>query len=459
MQFADNVRSYQREAITNWKAAGSRGILEMATGTGKTFTAKLAILDFLEEGHGRVVVVTAPTQSIAVQWQATLQELDPIVTFDGPVWGELVSVGGTELSLGIRDYLVVIAIQNTASMDRFHKLIDPLLIAAADSLLVADEVHALGAPYFRRALRSAFRARLGLSATPSRWFDDDGTRFILEYFSGVAFVFGIHEALNWVDPSTGQTALCPYEYEPVFVDLTEEEFLNYEKLTVRIGELLEMGATLDPAEGEKSGLDEELAFLTFKRADILKSAENKVPALSAVLVQLPEIRDCLIYCSDRDQMAEAMEVLNSLGVIYKAFTGEEGTLPQRKFGDLSEREWILQDFVAGRTQALVAMKCLDEGVDIPSATIGIIMASTTNPREFIQRRGRLLRRHVGKERARIFDLVVAPSAPAQGGVRANELVRKIFFREMKRVEEFARDAIDSTRANTKIVAQVMKLGG
>jgi len=87
------------------------------------------------------------------------------------------------------------------------------------------------------------------------------------------------------------------------------------------------------------------------------------------------------------------------------------------------------------------------------------MASTTNPREFIQRRGRLLRRHVGKERARIFDLVVAPSAPAQGGVRANELVRKIFFREMKRVEEFARDAIDSTRANTKIVAQVMKLGG
>jgi superfamily II DNA or RNA helicase len=223
-------------------------------------------------------------------------------------------------------------------------------------------------------------------------------------------------------------------------------------------ELLEMGATIKRNKDEKSIEDQELESLTFARADILKKAEFKVTALEAVLGRLGAVRNCLIYCTDREQMIEAMHVLNARGLIYKVFTGEEGTLPQNKFGGISEREWILKDFQDGHTQVLVAMKCLDEGVDIPSAEIGVIMASTTNPREFIQRRGRLLRRSPGKSRARIFDLVVAPSAPEDADTPEGRAVRSIFYRELRRVEEFARDAIDSTRANATVVGQILKMG-
>jgi superfamily II DNA or RNA helicase len=455
---AKNLRPYQLDALNSWLRSGNRGILEMATGTGKTFTARHCILNFMSQQELPVVVVTAPTHSIALQWKETLQDLAPIVTFDRTDWRSALSDRRTAMSLGLSSQLVVIAIQNTASMPRFHEVIDPLIALSSGALLVADEVHALGAPYFRKALRPGFSARLGLSATPNRWFDDAGTDLLLEYFGGVVFIFGIHEALNWIDPETGQTPLCPYEYEPVFVDLSDKEFADYLTLSKKISELIQMGAEITRGSAEKSSLDEELEAATFARSDILKSAEFKSDALAGVVSRFPRLKNCLVYCTDRDQMAQATSVLNDFGLVYKLFTGEEGTFPVSKYGGKSEREWILDDFTAGRTQVLVAMKCLDEGVDIPSAQVGIIMASTTNPREFIQRRGRLLRRAEGKDRARIFDLVVAPSASSGFDSIEETAARKIFYKEMERVEEFAKDAIDSTQANAKVVQQVLRMG-
>ena len=454
----ETLRSYQLAAVDAWFENSCRGILEMATGTGKTMTAQRCIEIFMASQDLPVVVVVAPTQTIAVQWRATLKSLNPITTFDGNDWRAAIRNRESAMRLGMESQLVVIAIQNTASLPKFHEIILPVVELSTMSLLVADEVHALGAPVFQRALLSEFDCRLGLSATPSRWFDDRGTELILRYFDGVVFVFGIHEALNWVDPATGMTPLCPYEYEPFFVDLTDDELADYIGLTKRISELLNMGAEIDRYSKEKSSIDEELQDITFLRAQILKSAEGKANALDQILTRLGQIRDCLVYCTDRVQMREAMEVLHAHGLIYKSFTGEEGTLPQSKFHGLSEREWILADFESGRTQVLVAMKCLDEGVDIPSARVGIIMASTTNPREFIQRRGRLLRRSPGKERARIFDLVVVARPPQEGDLLADKAAQGIFYREMKRVEEFALDAIDSTRGNTKIVEMALKMG-
>jgi len=454
----ETLRSYQLDAVDAWFENSCRGILEMATGTGKTKTAQRCIETFMGSQDLPVVVVVAPTQTIAVQWRSTLASLKPVTTFDGTDWRAAIRDKESAMRLGIESQLVVIAIQNTAAMNKFHDIIRPVLELSSMSLLVADEVHALGAPVFQRALLPEFDCRLGLSATPSRWFDDRGTQVILRYFDGVAFVFGIHEALNWVDPRSGLTPLCPYEYDPVFVDLTDLELESYIGLTKRISELLSMGAEIDRYSKEKSSMDQELEELTFLRAQIVKSAENKANALDQILGKLGSVRDCIVYCTDRVQMHEAMEVLHAHGVIYKTFTGEEGTLPHAKFHGMSEREWILADFESGRTQVLVAMKCLDEGVDIPSARIGIILASTTNPREFIQRRGRLLRRSPGKERARIFDLVVVAEPPQEGDFLADKAAQAIFYREMKRVEEFALDAIDSTRANTKIVNMTLRMG-
>ena len=105
------------------------------------------------------------------------------------------------------------------------------------------------------------------------------------------------------------------------------------------------------------------------------------------------------------------------------------------------------------------MKCLDEGVDIPSARIGIILASTTNPREFIQRRGRLLRRSKGKELAEIYDMIVAPIFDKNGQLDVIRYARKIMEKELLRADEFAKDALNAAAVSGKVLSRMLIMGG
>lgn len=444
-------RAYQVEAIRAWEKANHVGILEMATGTGKTFTARQCVDKWKESKVNSIILVTAPTQTVASQWQEVLHDLDPITTFGSKPWRESIRNLASKTKLGLIDHLVVIAIQNTACSDDFVSAFTELMYFTENRLMIADEMHGLGAAVFRKALNPGIQSRLGLTATPNRWFDDAGTAHLNDYFGGVVYSFGLHEALTWKDPDTGLTPLCPYNYFPKFIDLNESEMDEYLELTRQI--IWQSNKSSDPDS------DERIRRLQDERARVLKKAHGKLGSLQEILGEIGNPTGCLIYCSDREQINEAIELVSRKKITYRTFTGEEGTSPKKEYDGKSERDWILESFESGEIQVLIAMKCLDEGVDIPSARLGIIMASTTNPREFIQRRGRLLRRAPGKEFAQIYDMIVAPIFPSADNSEELKSARRIMEKELKRSDEFAKDALNSTSISGKVLGRMLEMGG
>lgn len=444
------LRPYQQEAVDAWMSAGMRGILEMATGTGKTRTAFDCIRQFQASTHKSLTVVTAPFQHIAVQWREILAPLNPVTTFDRGNWRDSFQNSLSELKTYQREHLVWIAVQNTAASKDFLSILARAQVTAGGSLLVGDEAHGLGAPVFRGALSDSYSARLGLSATPSRWFDEAGSAALQDFFGGTVFEFSLTDALNWIDPATGQTPLAPYEYHPEFVDLTDEELEQYVELTAQI--------RLEMARSGRDEPSERLELLLFKRAALVKTAVGKLAGLEELLDLSTRWEGTLIYCHNETQMASVVSLLAARNLRYRRFTGQEGATPRNEYLGLSEREWILKSFEDGDVDILVAMKCLDEGVDIPSARRGIILASSGNPREFIQRRGRLLRRHPGKDRAVIHDFVVLPPFGGSGESDDHRAAEAIITRELVRIEEFSQDALNSEIISTRVLEKLTEMG-
>jgi len=384
-------------------------------------------------------LVVVPLIFLAGQWAKELQPLNPIMVNGGTDWRSDLRSARSDLRLGLRDRVVLIAVQNTASSNEFVELCEKLLATVDNRLIVVDEVHGVGAEQFSNLMVESYEYRLGLSATPNRWFDDDGTVRIMDYFGGVIYAFGIHEALNWIDSLTGLTPLCPYNYYPSFVELTDEESEKYSELSDQI----------KAAAGSDESVKENryLKNLLMRRALITKKAKNKIEELRRILGGPQDNSGTLVYCSDGEQLELAAEVLNDFGITYRRFSGEEDAYPRKEYGNRSERDLIMEDFESGAVDVLLAMKCLDEGVDIPSAKRGVILASSTNPREFIQRRGRLLRRSPGKVRSDIFDVLVLPMNSARG----DSAEMNMMVKELKRVEEFAQDALNEIEIRKMIM--------
>lgn len=425
------LRSYQAEAVEAWFRHDCLGVLEMATGTGKTKTAAECISRLDRQSGKQLTVITAPYQHIAAQWIQELSDRQPVIAHGGADWRRQLADAVADVKLGRRSGVTVVAVQDTAGGDRFTEALKKSSAAFDRILFVGDEVHGLGAPETRRALLGCYTHRLGLSATPSRWFDEDGTRVLDEYFGGVVYTFGIKEALEWCDPESGLSALCPYKYYPHAISLEGEELEEYLKLSERLR--LFMGK--DDRDSK-----ERLELLLFKRAAIVKTASQKIDALAAILDRAPELRDGLIYCHSKEQMAHVTDLLHQRGLTYHRFTGDEGTRPLKEFHGRTERDVILSGLADGMYQALVAIKCLDEGVDVPSAAFGVILASSSNPKEYIQRRGRLLRRSPGKTMAMIHDVVVVPDQSLLNDPVLSRLERDLFEKELKRIDEFGADA-------------------
>lgn len=423
-------RAYQTEAVESWERHNRVGLLEMATGTGKTFTAKLCIDSAIESGS-LLVVVVAPYQHIADQWANELSEFKPTQLGVRGSWRQELLRVEFNANLGLMDLQVVIAVKNTAASEDFVETISRISENFDNFLFVGDEVHWLGAPSLQAALNPKANFRLGLSATPDRYFDDEGTATLRSYFGPASvYTFGLEKALSWRNPHTGIVGvLTPYSYHPIFVSLTEEEESQFQELSQKIGQKSSIK--------EKTKQDQqEIEKLLLLRADIAKSAANKLPAYASLLQHLgSQLTQTLIYCADFQQMEEVMEISRKAGIDNSSrVTGLEGSSKSDYFRGRSEREHILKHFGLGNHDALFAIDCLDEGVDVPSAKMGIILASSGNPKEFVQRRGRLMRKAVGKTEAVIYDFVVLPKD--QGGP---ESLRKV---ELKRIHEFAELAIN-----------------
>jgi superfamily II DNA or RNA helicase len=425
---------YQKNAVTSWVNNNMKGIFEMATGTGKTYTA-LGCLDIVTKKHAKwLAVIACPQNHLIDQWQGDIKEFG--IKFDGVIvadntnsnWKKDLVNALADIYLGYRKNMLVMTTHRTLSNKAFINIIKQYK-RETKMLLIADEVHGLGARKQQRGLLDEYEMRLGLSATPKRWYDDVGTEKLYEYFGDTVYEFDLQAAINTINPATGKTYLTPYRYIPKFVKLSEEELLEYIDKTAKI--LRRMNKSKSKEEK-----DEILEMLLFQRADLIKNVQQKFDALEEILDELGAgISSTIIYCSP-GQIDIVMERLARRKIIAHKFTQEQGTNPEKKYGGISERKYLLDKFSEGKYQVLVALKCLDEGVNVTNAHIAILMASSANPREYIQRIGRVIRRHPGKEEATIYDLIVVPSFTLLPPEWKN-IERRIFKKELIRAKEIA----------------------
>jgi superfamily II DNA or RNA helicase len=414
------LRPYQKEAIDAWKRNGYKGILEMATGTGKTFTALAGAVEIFNSLGQIAILILVPYLHLLEQWRQNCERfgfLPILCSGNHDQWP-------TEVRSKVQDFnicglpcICIIAVHQTAASGKFANALKSL--PANKTMLIADEVHGLGAPKFKNALLRNADMRLGLSATPRRWFDEDGTQALFDYFEGICFEFSLRKAIG--------TFLTPYRYYPVPVHLTNSESEKYEELSRRIALLVAKNSDPDVSE------DEILKKLLIQRARIVSEAENKNFLLTeAIKKQIEncfiagkELQNTLVYCAP-GKHKEVLKSLSKLGLRCHEFV---------HYVSMKNRENVLKQFAKGDIQVLIAIHCLDEGVDIPSTQTAYFLASTTNPKEFIQRRGRILRKFEKKERADVYDFIVVPDSKFSNLRKEADL--GLLKREMPRFAEFA----------------------
>jgi len=422
------LHEFQRKAIEAWVQQECTGTLAMATGTGKTFTSLAAAVDRYEACGKLATVILVPYLHLLEQWKRHCEAFgfSPILcSGEHQGWRRTLSSAVRDFRLGISDNLCILAVHMTATTANFHTCIKPL--PAENTLVIGDEVHGLGSRHLQKAMAPWATMHLGLSATPQRWLDVEGTTAITDTFGKVCFEFELAEAI-------AGRFLTPYEYRPVLVRLTSAELEEYEDLTSSI-------IRLSTSTERHPDLKKALKRLLIKRAGIIWGASEKLPALVAMMND--HVQACLsrgerphhilVYCAPGEHKA-VLRALAQLGLRCHEFVHTVA---------MAEREVVLKRFDEGDIEALVAVRCLDEGVDVPATETAYFLASTSNPRQFVQRRGRVLRQAEGKTRAVIVDFLVVPSdAPSADAGVALSLLR----REMPRFAEFSLSATNVNAA-------------
>ena len=418
------LRDYQLQAIEAWFANDCRGLLEMATGTGKTRTSLSGMVQLFERERRLAIIIAVPYQHLVDQWleDALGFGLQPLLAYKKKSdWLTKLHQQVLEYNRQDRKVFSVITTHATFIDSDFQEIIAKL---QSPALLIADEVHHLGAERSRVALPGNVSARLALSATPDRWFDDAGTAALRSYFGKTVFQFTLSDAIK-------RGILVPYTYYPQLVELTLDEMTEYQELSEQISKL---AAIL--ASKEDESLQQRLERLLMQRARLLNSASEKLTALDSLISSVTDANHTLFYCSP-EQIDQVCHIVGwEHGWRINRFTAEEPN---------ELRQQLLADFDNREIQALVAMKCLDEGVDVPSTRTAYILASSSNPREFIQRRGRVLRRALNKDDAIIYDFIVVPP---QSWYSEHSVVsdKSIVERELRRFKEFADSAQNKHQA-------------
>ncbi|WP_295621722.1 DEAD/DEAH box helicase family protein [uncultured Methanobrevibacter sp.] len=416
---------YQKDARTKWIENDKKGIFVMATGTGKTFTALGCLEKALEDSSKLLTVITAPTKHLLPQWERSINnygiKYDKLLFATGDTnWRNELEDQLLDLRLNSINNLIVLTTHDTLASNDFISLLSKK--KRFNYFLIGDEMHGLGSPYRRNGLiEHLYDFRLGLSATPTRYSDEE-SEFLFNFFGDELYTLSLREAIyEYYNPKTGMSYLTPYNYCPYFLSLNEEELEEYR------------GITQSLFSCKDDEFDKRKQNLLFKRANIIKDAQNKFEVLRKILDSIDDYSGLIVYCSP-NQIDKVMDILSEYNIVAHKFTMEEKTKPLEKYGGMSERDLILDDFAKGNYQVLAAMHCLDEGVDVPSASQAIFMCSSNSSREFIQRIGRVIRRSPGKTHATIYDLIVKPSGNLfDKSLEAYE--KSIFEREKERYKK------------------------
>ena len=433
------LHDYQHQAIERWEEQGFVGIFDMATGTGKTYAGLGAVVRLSEHLCGELaVLIVCPYQHLVDQWVPDLElfGMRPIIGHSASSqrdWKTRLRDAVISYNLGVRSHFCFISTNATFSSDSVQRLINDL---KGNILLLVDEAHNFGAERLSKTLAPHIPYRLALSATLERHGDEEGTSKLYEYFKEKSIEYTLKEAID-------NGKLTPYYYYPKVVTLTEDEFSEYKAITSQVAKQCRRDRY------GKLSISDAGKMLLIKRARLIAGAKGKLSKLAEIMEDYKEQSHILVYCGaatirdlgyregvvdleEKRQIDVVSDMLgNDLNMRISKFTSEESA---------GERETLKEMFEDGHLQALVAIRCLDEGVNIPSIRTAFILASSTNPKEYVQRRGRVLRRHPGKSHATIYDFITIPVDLQQGytiSVEDLKVFRTLINREIARMKDFA----------------------
>ena len=430
------LRAYQIDAIKNWFLQNGRGMYVLATGAGKTITALSTIVKLIEKAEKEqstlFVLIVVPFKHLLEQWvsEGHIFGFNFIKCFEkSSQWSPLLLDSINSLNShesGRTRHGFAISTNASLSLEKMQKIIRNI---KGNFLFVADESHNLNSIGYQRSLPKNAKFRLGLTATPNRSHDVDETNTLADYFGKPVIEFDIKDAIRG-------GYLCKYYYHPVVCNLSDEEMDRYKYYSLLIAQ--EVG------KSEIFTLSDRLIKLLIGRSAVLSLAEEKLIKLKGLLLKNFPSKYNLIYCgaaSDENFERHIEKVIsiagNEVGMKIAKFTAEESS---------QERKEILSSFEKGELEAIAAIRCLDEGVDIPRTETAYMLASSTNPRQFIQRRGRVLRKAEGKKYAYIYDFIVAPEMSAYSSPNEFNIERKMLRSELFRVNEFAMTSENSAEA-------------
>lgn len=411
----------------------------MATGTGKTITAISAIVKALEICNEKEIpcglIIVVPYKALLEQWVESLNQfnINPIMCYESKNKWEYTLKERIDLfNFNASKSINIITTNSTFNSEIFQTFLKDI---KNDYILCIDEMHHAATDKYISNLPKQCKLRLGLSATLQSEYNSKNMNRLKSYFGDVVYEFDMKKAID-------SGFLTQYYYYPIFVELTEEEKYEYSILTNKIGKLINVC----------DENDECLTSLLMKRSRIIGSCENKIKKLIQLKDKVENTKYNIFYCGDKIEEDDKYiykinrVVANELGLKTHTFTSEESK---------EEREKIIADFKKGKLEAISAIKCLDEGIDIPELKTAFILSSSTNPKEFIQRRGRILRLCKDKEFAEIYDFIVVPSLnPEYIRELTDEELKfesKILLREIKRFDEFASLAINGIDAHKQIM--------
>tara|TARA_Y100000296_G_scaffold77626_1_gene99411 strand:- start:6484 stop:8718 length:2235 start_codon:yes stop_codon:yes gene_type:complete len=434
--FDSGPRTYQVEAFEKWKESEYMGIFLMATGTGKTITSLNCLLNLYQsEGYYQSIIIV-PGKTLLSQWieETRSFNFNSIIPCSSqyPKWENKLQLLQSNFKFNKKKSFIIITTYNTFTTDKFQKFFYNL---PTTTLLIADEAHNIGSPKVREVLpKLHLTRRIALSATIKRQFDDDGNRAIENTFNSkdpYTYSFPMSKAIQ-------EGALCKYSYHPHFVALTAEEKDEYVEISKELLKFFDF-------ESNKFKETDYVQKQLIKRKRIIHKAKNKITIFDDILKRYKEKNNTLnfsfVYVPEGDYEHEPEENQNILDQFIKVY--EENFPNERAYaftGETQDRETTLKLFQEGFISTLFSMKCLDEGVDVPRTELAIFCSSSGNPRQFIQRRGRVLRKHREKDFAIIHDMVVLP--PMNSDPEYFRFERKILIDEVIRVVYFASLALN-----------------
>ena len=450
-RYPDGARPYQIKAYEEWIKNSKRGIFAMATGTGKTITSLNCVLQEYQIDKAYQLLILVPTIALVEQWTDEVGEFDfkniILVFSENKNWRKQVVSLKNSIKRGAHKNFVLLSTYQSFLDNGFQQI---LLQLPDNMILIADEAHNIGSESVRAIFRKLhIKRRIALSATPNRIYDEEGTTELESFFNDkppYVYNFPMKKAIE-------EGRLMEYCYYPKMVYLNNNEMKEYAVITEQLMRLFDSSI--------KQFKDSQKATkLLMQRKRILHKADDKIRVFKEIITSInsDKLKYCFVYVpegkkifdsdealfySNTDNNSDDIEIyeetiiqqmLDTTKAIFPNITCNTYTGKNSK----AERKNILQGFENGQINVLFAMKCLDEGVDVPRAEYGIFASSTGNPRQFIQRRGRLLRKHKDKTFAHIYDMIVVPDFQSPHYLKEFwQMERNLVSSELKRVAEFA----------------------